>query len=160
MRVFGDRVDDYGLQCHGGDFRDVIASDLAATLDESKDGLFRRGCFIRAVLGFAAGEGLIGFDELAFATERAEFAFAHGFADAVHHEPCGLVAAAHHAMHLKSAHALLARIDHVNRRAPLAEGDLGTLAHGVHGNGELLAAVVALKQTGAVRFAVQSSDGR
>src|SRR5271165_5716489 len=57
MGVLGDRVDNDRLQRCGSDFRNVVAADFPAALDESKDGLFRRGCLIRTVLGFAAGEG-------------------------------------------------------------------------------------------------------
>jgi hypothetical protein len=76
----------------------------------------------------------------------------------MHHEPCGFVAASHHAVHLKGRHAFLARINEIDRHAPFAQCDLGALANGVDSDRELLAAVIALKQTGAMRFAVQSSN--
>src|ERR1700730_8990415 len=98
MGVLGDRIDNDRLECRGSDFRDVIAAHLAATLNERQYWLFGRRSFVGAILGFSARECLIGFDEFPFAAERAEFAFAHGLADAVHHEPRRLVASAHHAV--------------------------------------------------------------
>jgi hypothetical protein len=137
------------------------AADLSAAFNECENRLLWRGRFICAILGFAAREGFVGFDEFPFAAERTKFAFAHRLADAVHHEPSGFVAATHHAVHLKRGHALFAAVQQIDRHAPFAERDFGALANRVDRNGELLAAVIALKQAGSMRLAVQPRyDGR
>ena len=56
-------------------------------------------------------------------------------------------------MKLVGAHALLAGGQQVRSEKPLVERDLGALEHGANGDGELLAAGVALDSAGAVRLA-------
>src|ERR1700736_5765414 len=83
MRILGDRVDDDRLQCRGSHLRDVKAANLAATLNERHNGLLWWRSLKRAVLGLAAGKGLVSFNELAFAAQLFRIDFAHCLADAV-----------------------------------------------------------------------------
>src|SRR6266478_9559902 len=55
----------------GGNIGNVERSSFAITLDEREDCLFLRRWLVGSVAGFAADIGFIGFDELAFAAERA-----------------------------------------------------------------------------------------
>src|SRR5271165_850304 len=96
-----------------------------------------------AVCGLAADECLVSLNHLVLPAEATRhLSLAHCLADAVHHEPSGFIAAAHHAVHLKRRHAFLTAVEQVYRHAPLVERDLGALANSVDRNRELLATIV------------------
>ena len=73
-------------------------ADLAISLNQSHDGFLGARLAEGAVLGLTTDEGFIGFDDLVLAAHRASLAIAHTLADAVGHEPCGLVSHAEHTM--------------------------------------------------------------
>ena len=73
-------------------------ADLAIALDQGHDGFLGARLAESAVLGLAADEGFIGFNDLVLTAHRASLAIAHTLADAVGHEPCGLVSHAEHTM--------------------------------------------------------------
>ena len=83
----------------------------------------------------------------------------HGFADAVRHEPSRLVGDAEHAVQLVGADALLARHEQVHCQQPLVQRNLAALEHGADGDGELLAAIVALDDALADRAFGLRLDG-
>ena len=62
-------VDDWA-QGLGGDRGDMERAGVAVALNEREHGLLRRGLAKRAVLGFAADIGFVGFDDFAFAAHR------------------------------------------------------------------------------------------
>ena len=64
MGFLSDCVDNDRLQCRGSHLRKMRAANLAATLDQGHDSIVLWWSLIVAVLGFATGESLIGFDEL------------------------------------------------------------------------------------------------
>jgi len=73
-------------------------ADLAIALDQGHDGFLGAGLAEGAVLGLAPDEGFIGFDDLVLAAHGASLAIAHTLADAMGHEPCGLVSHPEHAV--------------------------------------------------------------
>ena len=72
------------------------------------------------------------------------------------HEPSSPVGNADHTANPMRAHALLGRAQQMVDQQPLAESNLGALKHGANGDGELLAAVIALDQSGAVMGALKA----
>ena len=127
----------------------MVAVNLTAALHESYYRFLWRRLFVGAIPGFSASKGFVCLDELSFAAQCREFAFAHRFADAVHHEPCRFIRDAKHAMQLTGAHAFFAGADEEGGHQPLVEWDMRALEQGSDCNGELLAACVALIPAGA-----------
>jgi hypothetical protein len=153
-----DLGDNDRAQRGSADMRDMEGANRAVALNKRQHGGLGRN-LVFAIARLAADVGLVDFDDLVLTAESAgQLAFAHCLANAVHHEPGGLIAAAHHALHLERRHALLAAVEQIDRHAPLVQRDFGALADGVDRDGELLAAIIALKQAGPMRFAVQSRD--
>ena len=76
------------------------------------------------VLGLAADIGFIDFDYCIGTAAEWTRGLVHGFADAVAHEPSGLVGDAEHTVDLMGAHAFLAGRQHVGREQPLVERHL------------------------------------
>jgi hypothetical protein len=94
---------------------------------------------------------------LVYAAARAQqtAAAVHGEANAVGHEPGGLVGDAKRTMNLMAADALLRRREQMRCEQPFGQADLGSLEHGAHGHGVLFTAGHALLQAGAVGFAIE-----
>src|SRR5712692_1985377 len=101
-----------------------------------------------------APKGFVGLKHFAAAAEDAAVRL-HRLAQAVAHEPGGLVGHAKHAVELVAAHAFLAGSEQRSGHEPLVEGYLAAFKHGAYRNGELIAAVAAVIHAGAVRLAVQ-----
>src|SRR5678815_5492179 len=64
---------------------------------------------------FPADVGFVRLNDFALTTERPANLRRHGSADAMAHEPSGLVGDTEHALELKRAHPLLARHDQMRR---------------------------------------------
>ena len=97
----------------------------------------------------AADIGFVDFNHLVCAAETAgKGALAHGFANAVHHEPGRFVRNADHAVHLMRAHPLLAGAQQERRHQPLVKRDMRALKEGADRDRELLAARIALIPAG------------
>ena len=109
----------------------------------------------------AANVGFVNLNRAAiFAHRCGKPTNAHCFTQAVHEEPRRFVADAEHAVDLMSANPLLGSGHQEQRGKPLGQRNFGALEHGVHGHGELLAAVglVALIHAGTVRLAFQLGE--
>jgi hypothetical protein len=101
---------------------------------------------------------LIGLDNPARTTKGLGIFLAHRLADAVAHEPSGLVCDFQHAMQLVSRYAFLARGHQVKAENPLSQRDVAALHDGAVGYGEVTTAGVALVKAGAVGLAFQTLD--
>jgi hypothetical protein len=76
------------------------------------------------------------------------------------HEPCGLVANIEHAVHLVRTNALFGRDEQEERRKPLSERDFRALKNGSDRHSELLTAIGALVDAGAMGFAIEKRNAR
>lgn len=101
-----------------------------------------------AVVGFVRLHGLTG------AAHRAAAHSAHGFAQAVHHEPSRFIGDADGAVNFVGADAVLARIEHVSGHPPFRERNLAALKNGANSHGELALTVVAIVEAGASGLAL------
>ena len=87
--------------------------NFAAALDKREHGFLAAvaatHCALTGVLiaFLAADECFVRLNSFAFAAHRSRLNFAHGFANAVRHEPCGFVSDAETAMQLVRAHPFL-----------------------------------------------------
>ena len=106
------------------------------------------------VLRLAADIGFVRLDNLVRATDRAGRGVDGALAKAMKQEPRGLVVGADHPYELKGANALLGRSHELSGQHPLAEWDVGALHDGADGDGEGLAAVLALVDAGARALAL------
>ena len=93
------------------------------------------------VLGLAADVGLIDFD---FPVHDREVIVAHGLADAVEHEPCGLLGHAERTGQLVGRDAVLGVAEHPDGGQPLGQLDRGALEDGTNLDRELVTAEAAL----------------
>lgn len=105
---------------------------------------------------FPANIGFVNFHDGVLATERPGDGGRRRGADAVAHKPRRLVGNAEQAADFAGAHSLLARAKQVIAEQPLMQRNFGALEHGTHGNGELLAANVALNKSRAVLLVAQA----
>jgi len=144
-----------------GHVRDMEAPHRAAALDQGHDRLLGLGRFESPVLGSGADIGFVGFDGLAFATDRGkEHArlVVHGFADAVTEEPSGFHAATEHALNLVSRNALFAGAHEMDDLQPQLQGQMGRLEDGPHSDGKGLLAGVALVEPRTGGLALQATQ--
>lgn len=158
-----------GVQLRGKDRAQIIGIDgsqvhgahLAATLDQREHHLFAHAADVLAVALAAVFVALfsahIGFVRLHRSAASAEHPARslHRFADAVRHEPRGLVLNAKRTLELVAGATLFAGADQVDRLHPLMQWNLGALKYSSHGHGELATAVLALHQPRTVRLALQ-----
>jgi hypothetical protein len=84
--------------------------------------------------------GFVGLDNLALTTERSEAASAHALANAMAHEPRGLVRDVERAVQLMGGNALLAGRHQVESLQPLVQGNVRPLHHGLLRDSEILPA--------------------
>lgn len=85
---------------------------------------------VSAVRGLTAHVGLVKLNDLVLAPKRAGRGVGgHALADAVGHEPSGLVGHAQHAVKLMRRHALFGRGDQVRGKQPLVQRDMAALHH-------------------------------
>ena len=110
-------------------------ADVAAALDKRDDGALVAGPLaaldraaawrvLRRLRSDVAEVGFVGFHDLAFAAQRAQAPSAHRLADAVRHEPSGLVTDVQRAVELVGGNALLAGAHQMEGLQPLVQGDL------------------------------------
>jgi hypothetical protein len=94
------------------------------------------GIFLLAEIRF------VGFDNLALAAKRRQIKTTapHGFANAMKHEPGGVVLAAKFAMELVSGEALFARRRQMESDGPIRQFGVAALHHRAGQDGEVLAA--------------------
>lgn len=154
--------DDKGANVFRVEIGDMEATDVAFALDQRDNDLLFRDFAPSAVLRLTADVGFIGFDDArgSIAAKRAIGAIGfHGLANAVAHEPRGLVGDAQHTFDLLGAHALLGRAKQVIAEQPFVKGNLRALKDGADGDGILLAAIVALDQARAVLLALKAGRG-
>lgn len=154
--LLGDlRIEDRAQRLRA-DVGNVEGTLLAVALDQ-RDYLHLVVIGARAgrLLTLVAPKGLVNFDRAAVATELAFGLDVHGFADAVSHEPRGLVGDAKRAVELVGADALLGRAHQVRRQHPLVKGHLRALKDRADRHRVLAAAVAAEIQARAVRLALQ-----
>jgi hypothetical protein len=105
--------------------------------------------------------GLVHLYDLAGAAHgRNKVALAHRFTQAMHHEPCRLVADLEGAMDLMGADALLGARHQEQSGEPLCQGELRALKHSLDRDRELFAAIVALIHAGAVRLTTEPRSGQ
>src|SRR5665213_300881 len=101
-----------------------------------------RATLFRAVICF------IRFNEFALAAERASLAGRlHRFADAMRHEPSGLVGNPQHPVKLVGADALLRRSHEVRGEQPLVQRDMRPLKNRARPDREFAPAIVAKKHS-------------
>lgn len=161
----------HGLEVVGGDVLDVERAGLTATLDQGEDRTLLLGQVAleqRAALAAFAQDRrlslaqirLIGLHDLAFAAHRLRLGRSrrHRLADAVRHEPSGLVGDAEHPAKLRRRHALLGSCHQVEAKDPLGKRNVAALHDRADRDREVLPAAVALMQTGAVALALQARD--
>jgi len=136
----------YILADNGDNLRDNCAvymerADLAATLHQGHNGALMMVAatgFLSPV--FAANIGFVGFDRFACAADGREGTGAHGFADAVGHEPRGFVGNLKGTVKLMRRHALLGRAKQISSQEPFMQRDFAILEHGANLYREVLAA--------------------
>ena len=121
-----------GAQRLAADIGNMVRAGFALTLNQRVDDLFAHAADVPAVsfvavliLLFAADIGGVRFDDLARAAQgTGGLQIGHSLAQAVHHEPSGLIGDANRAMDLVSGNALLAGIEQMGGKPPLREGYL------------------------------------
>ena len=99
--------------------------------------------------------GFADFDNLTLAVDWGWVRTVHGLADAMAHEPSGLVSDLEHAVKLMSRGALLAPGHQFHDQNPLMQGDMAALKYGTLRDAELTAVRAALEETRAVGVARQ-----
>lgn len=95
------------------------------------------------VSGKATYESFVYFDFLAIAAELYELLFMQGEANAVHHEPCGLLSDSQSAGYFVRTDSILGIHDEPNGNHPLVHAERGVFKDGPYLDGELLLAVLA-----------------
>jgi hypothetical protein len=91
------------------------------------------------------------------ATKRTSASrLAHGLADAVRHEPSGLVGYVKHAVQLMRTHAFLGRGHQMERQNPLVQRDVRALKQRADRHRELLAAVAAVERPSSIALAFKA----
>jgi hypothetical protein len=146
-------VSDFGLQC----VLPAIAHDLrvnfSTTFKNAHDGGFVLGASLSdsalALVGVheassATNKGFVYFHFAVRSTELDERASLHRQADAVEHEPRGLLSDAKGAANFVGANTVLAVGNHPNRHQPLVERQSGVLKDGPDFDGELALGVDTL----------------
>jgi len=151
---------------------DMEATGGTAALDKGKDGVLMRPARTalfgasetaarRLLAAFAvngADESFVGFNDATIPSHRGHADDAHGFADAMRHEPRGFEGDAQGPGKLVAADALLAGAKQVHRLEPQVHRDVAILEHGPDLHGELLAALVALVEANTGRLSGHLPD--
>lgn len=110
---------------------------------------------LRLNAAVVANKGLIDFDGSATGTKRRQITRAHGFANAMPHEPSGFQGNAQSAMKLVGADTLLAGGNKEDGLEPQMQLDVARFEDGANLNGERFAAVVALVHAYSGALALQ-----
>jgi len=151
--------DDDWLQGLAGYIRNVKAANAPIALDQRQNRALLRNV-IFPITRLAADVGLIDFDDLICAAERAGIVNSevrHSLANAVRQEPSGLQGHAENSAELVSAHSFFGRAQQVHRLQPDMQLDVAGLKDGSNLHGEGLAASVAFVNTDAGAIAFQRS---
>ena len=144
--------------CNAG-FVDVETTRAAAALYESEDGVLMSPTTAAFLLAFnATDEGFVRLDNFARAAHRGYADNAHGFADAMRHEPCGLEGDAQGAGSWLLEMPFLPGAKQIHRLQPQVHRDVTILEHGPDFHGELFAALVALVEADTGRFTLHLAD--
>jgi hypothetical protein len=137
------------------------AADLTLAFDERQHGSLGRNVVL-SIARLAADVGFVGFDDLILSAERTAIVtdaeIGHCLADAMPEEPRGFHATLEGALKLAGADTFFAGAHQVNRLEPHAQWHVARFHDGAHLDGERLAAGVALAETRAGAFALQSAD--
>ena len=159
VAILGNRIREDRLQRSCGHVGDVVRTHLAAALDQRHYGLLvrDRSC-VSAVCSFAADVCFVALNKLAFTAEWAGINRAHGFANAVRHEPRGLVSHSERAVQLVRRHAFFAAADKAKRERPFVQRDMARLHDGAGRYRERAVARIAMNEAGAMRLAVEAVD--
>src|SRR6185312_8538650 len=126
---------------------DMEAAGGAPALDKSQDDIAELRATNVQPLGSTFGlahQSFVHLDDLASATHRLDANCAHGFADAMRHEPSGLKRHSQGPRKLVARNALLAGAKQVHGLQPQVHGDVAGLENGPDLHRELLPALVAL----------------
>jgi hypothetical protein len=150
------------LERLGVNDRNMERAHVTAALNQREHALFAYGTatLLRLALAgvfvmfLAAYVGRVRFNRAAVRAEQAR-RMLHGFADAMGHEPRGLIGHAQHALKLFRADAFLAGRHQLHGLQPDVQLDLAALEHRPNRYGELLAAILALVKSGTMRLAFQ-----
>jgi len=143
----------------------IDATEIAAALDQGQHNFTALGIqgAIGAGLGRARQEGLISLHGHIRTAQRASIGRRrHRMANPMTDEPCRLKAAAFpkHPMDLTGANAFFAGAHQVNDLKPNRHRNMAVLEDGSDLDGELLATLVALAQSGPRGFAGEFMDAR
>jgi hypothetical protein len=152
---------DDGLECLGVDDGNMERAHATVTLHQRKHALLADGAatFLRFALAgvfvvfLAADIRRIGFNRGAARAKHT--ARLHCFAQAMRHKPRSLVGYAQHALDLFRADTFLAARYERGCEHPFIKADLRALEYRPYRYGELIAALAALIQSGAMRLALQ-----
>jgi hypothetical protein len=142
---------------------EVHAANVAAALDQREDDfatLGVQGAVIASLRG-ARQESLVCLNGHVRTAQRAAIGRRrHCVADSVTHEPCGFHAAAQHPLKLAGADAFLGRAHKVDRLKPMGHRRVAVLEDRPDLDRELLAALIALAETGPRGLASKLADAR
>src|SRR5579862_875223 len=156
------RLADFGfqdrLQCRAIHARHVVRANPAVALNQGNNRFLRRNVVL-PVPRLAANIGFVDLNHLVRTTKLAVISKrAHRLADTVCHEPRRLVGNIKRAVQLVRRHTFLAAAQQPERQRPFIQRHMAALHDGADRHGESLIAAVAMKQTIAVRLAVEPVD--
>jgi hypothetical protein len=155
----GDVIADDIVNLPDASVVDVKATRTTAALYESKNSVLMSPTAAALFLAFdVANKGFVCFYGLANAAHRSHADNAHGFADAMRHEPRGFKSNTQHARKLIARNSFFGRAKQIHRLQPQMHGDVAVLENRSHLHSELLAALVALVEADAGRFAIHLAD--
>jgi hypothetical protein len=144
--LVGMFIEDF-LDLLAGNVGDTERAGAAIALDKGNDGFLGCGLFVSAVLRLSADVAFVGFNDLVLSAERAVAglgAKAHGFANAMRHEPRRAIRAeAETAIKLMRTDSLLAGAKQMRRQLSFVHRDMRTLENRPHGRRKLFATFVA-----------------
>ena len=138
--------------------RDMEGADRTATEDQSEEGVLMTSAATDLTFRLATDEGFVGFQDFAFAAERASEARLHGLTDAMSKEPSGLHADTQGALKLAGANTLFAGTHEVDSLEPEMQREMAGFEDGPDPHRKGLPAGVALAQANAGRLPLQPAD--
>lgn len=153
--IASDLLHEDRLERFRGDVRHMERAHVPVTLDQREYLVLVASTPRNLRFALAPVESFVGFDNLARSAERRIGLHLERFADAMRHEPRGLVGDPEHPVKLVRADPFLRRAHKVRGHQPLVKRNLGTLENCSDRDGELLAAIPAEIQARTVGLAVQ-----
>jgi hypothetical protein len=124
----------------------VERADFAAAFNKRKRCHLVSIASLRFLAALLADEGFVDLNNAASAAQGRKAVRAHGFAQAVRHEPSRLIGDFQNAVKLMAADALLGTAQKVRRLKPLVQRDMRGLENRADANRELLPASAAFLQ--------------